>query len=247
MSETKKPYRAAKTTIVGGQPPGNSRDLATVPVGLEELLGMAAMDDEFAEALVTDPVQAVEASGVTLTSTEQTILRGLSRTTLEPMVARIRQHLPEPDRRAFLEQGAAAVLVLVGGGVLVGTAGCKDSGKSSARKSTSPRRTAPDREAVDTGARPDRPPTQRDVRDAGGKPQDVPEDKPQIKPEDKPQDKLQPLPRRRPRPGPREMRHSKGIRPRRPRSRARSRTIHDTRTTGISPDRPKKPQRPDDK
>jgi hypothetical protein len=227
MSETRKPHRAAKTTIVGGQPAGNSRDVATVPVGLEELLGMAAMDDDFAEALLTDPDPAVEASGVTLTSTEQTILRGLRQATLEPMIARIRQHLPEPERRAFLEQGAAAVALLVGGGALLAATGCKDDRKPSARKTTSPRRMAPDRDAVDTGARPDRPPMQRDpgdAQDAGVITMDTPEPRPQPKP--------------RPRPGPREMHYSKGIRPRRPRP--RSFDPRDTRTTGISPDRPKR-------
>lgn len=132
--------------------------------------------------------------------------------------ARIRQRLPEPERRAFLEQGAAAVVVLVSGGVTMATAGCKDGDSSKAHKTTSPRRMAPDREAVDTGARPDRPPTQRD---AGVKTMDKP----------KP----------RPRPGPREMHPTKGIRPR------RRRLELEPRTTGIAPDRPKQLRRPDDK
>lgn len=63
MSKTRKVHQPAKTTIVGGQPPGNSRDMATVPVGLEELLGMAAVDGAFAEALLTDPPAASARAG----------------------------------------------------------------------------------------------------------------------------------------------------------------------------------------
>ena len=47
--------RAAKMTIVGGQPEtSNARDLPPVPVGIEELLAMAAVDKRFAKSLEQD-------------------------------------------------------------------------------------------------------------------------------------------------------------------------------------------------
>jgi len=226
MSEKTKSHRAAKTTIVGGQPPGNDRDLTTVPVGLEELLGMAAVDDAFAEALLTDPVQTVEASGVTLTATEQAILGALDRAALEPMIARIADRLPEPERRAFLEQATAAVVVLVGGGAALGAAGCKEGNRSTTAEKKEPKGRKPTpREAVDTGARPDRPEAQPDRP----KPQPVTgvrPDRPPVRPD------AGVKPRERPRPTVKNMRPNRGTRPR------RTRPDLDTRITGISPDRP---------
>lgn len=155
MTDRQKSHRAAKTTIVGGQPPGNDRELATVPVGLEELLGMAAVDPEFAAALLTDPAAAVAASGLDLTPTEQAILGALDQAALVPMIVRVGQTLPEPERRAFLEQAAAAVVVLVGGAAAL--AGCKGDGGSKLTKQKRRTRQPDWRDQADTGARPDRP------------------------------------------------------------------------------------------
>ena len=52
--------QAARTTIVGGQPPGNERDLPPIPVALERLLGMAAAEEAFARALLTEVSAAAQ-------------------------------------------------------------------------------------------------------------------------------------------------------------------------------------------
>jgi hypothetical protein len=119
--------QAAKTTIVGGQPPGNQRLLSEVPVGLEQLLAMAAASEEFARALREDPDSAVRASGLLLTSTEQAVLRATPEPMLLKMIARVAEALPRPERRAFLERAAAAMVALVGG---VALGSCKDGDKS---------------------------------------------------------------------------------------------------------------------
>ena len=140
--------RAVKITIVGGQPPGNQRPMQPVPVGLEELMAMAAVSDEFSEALWDDRDGAVTASGVELTSTELSILGAVDDATLKRMVTSVGSGIPEQDRRGFLNMSAAAMLALVGGGSLAaGVAGC-DRGTS---KGIRPDHPGP------TGARPDRP------------------------------------------------------------------------------------------
>jgi hypothetical protein len=118
--------QAAKTTIVGGQPPGNQRLLNEVPVGLEQLLAMAAASGEFARALREEPDSAIAACGVRLTDTERAVLRATPRPMLAKMIAQVESALPRPERRLFLEQAAAALAVLLGAGTL---AACKDSGK----------------------------------------------------------------------------------------------------------------------
>lgn len=215
MAKTRDSRSAVKTTIVGGQPPGNSRDLDTVPVGLEELLGMAAVREEFAAALLAEPDAALAASGVDLTDTERAVLGALDGPQLEPMIDQVRQRLPEPDRRAFLEQAAAAVAVLVGGVAAVGatlsTAGCSKGASERRGRKPVPR------EAADTGARPDRPPARADAGAGAGA---------GVKEKEKEKG--------RPRPGLRELRPTRGIRPRRPRGKELR------KTTGINPDRPRR-------
>ncbi|MFH2008519.1 MAG: hypothetical protein ABI333_18170 [bacterium] len=218
MTDSKRSPRAAKTTIVGGQPPGNSRELPPIPVGLEELLGMAAAEQAFAEVLLDDPAAAADAGGLTLTATEATILRAVGRETLSQMIARLRQRQPETERRAFLEQAAAALAVVVGGAAAA--SGCKGQDKS-ASKSTTPSTTpgtaptstptstpprAPSTSSpTETGVRPDRPPS----RDAGVGARE--------------------------RPRPMQHRPTRGIRPR-----PSTLDPHDTRGTGARPDRPLK-------
>ncbi len=119
--------QAAKTTIVGGQPPGNQRLLSEVPVGLEQLLAMAAASEDFARALREDPDSAVKASGLDLTPTEQAVLGATPKPMLAKMIARVAEALPRPERRAFLERAAAALVALVGAATL---GACKDGDKS---------------------------------------------------------------------------------------------------------------------
>lgn len=119
--------QAAKTTIVGGQPPGNQRLLTEVPVGLEQLLAMAAASEEFARALRADPDDAIAASGLRLTATERAVLGATPEPMVAKMIARVETLLPRPERRLFLEQAAAALVVLLGAGTL---AACKGGGET---------------------------------------------------------------------------------------------------------------------
>jgi hypothetical protein len=139
--------RAVKTTIVGGQPPGNDRPLASVPVGIEELLLMAAVDPAFRDALLDDRDRAVSASGVSLRPTERAILAAVDATTLQRMISNVGTTIPEHDRRTFIGRSAAALLALVGGGTLLATTGCPET--KGAR---------PDRPSKVTGIRPQRDP-----------------------------------------------------------------------------------------
>lgn len=117
--------RAAKTTIVGGQPPGNQRDLPPIPVGMEELLSMAAVDDQFASALLQDRRRAIEASQVPLTPSEKAILTSIDNSMLDRMIACVDGLFSPTRHREFLSKAAAALLVLAGGsGVLLGGSGC---------------------------------------------------------------------------------------------------------------------------
>jgi hypothetical protein len=178
---SEKDRHAAKTTIVGGQPPGNARELPPIPAGLEELLGIAAVERQFADVLISDERQrAVEASGVELTTTERTILASVGEGALRQMVSRLA--LTEQDRRYFLSRAATVVAALVGGGAVASTAGCRDRGWGQAvtgarpdRPEEQPKieapppkpagpdaggvRARPSELEVETGARPDRPDT----------------------------------------------------------------------------------------
>lgn len=155
---------AARTTIVGGQPPGNARDLESVPVGIEQLLGMAAVDADLAARLREDRQNVIEGSGVELTPTERAVLSAIDDATLAKMIAKVGENLADPDRRQFLSLATGALALLAGGGALaVGLAGCDDKTKRDPQRQ--PVKVAgirPDehqhRVPAPTGSRPDRPP-----------------------------------------------------------------------------------------
>lgn len=149
----------ARTTIVGGQPPGNARDLPPVPAGLEDLLSMAATSGEFAAALLRDRSRAAEAAGVSLTPAETAILGAVGEASLTQMIARVGSALPQVDRRLFLERAAAAVALLVGGSALTACGDKTPKGAGTPRGSAPPAPPSRPRKReldVDGGARPDR-------------------------------------------------------------------------------------------
>jgi hypothetical protein len=119
---------AARTTIVGGQPPGNERSLELVPSGLEQLLGMAAVDEAFRDALLADPSGTAEGVGLELVQAEQRVLASVSREQLAAMIGQVDRRLPDPDRRSFLSLAGAAMVALAGGASLAGVA-CKSIGR----------------------------------------------------------------------------------------------------------------------
>lgn len=153
--------QAARTTIVGGQPPGNDRPLMQIPVGLERLLGMAAVDEGFCQALVADWRGAAAASGLELLPTEARILEVTSSQQLRQMIAQVPRRLVAEDRRAFLSQATAALLALAGGAaVATSAAGCRTTrrdplpaGQPPRRPPTSQPTTRPTR-PVDAGTAP---------------------------------------------------------------------------------------------
>jgi hypothetical protein len=110
--------RAIKTTIVGGQPSGNERELRDVPVGIEGILAMAAVDDKFADALLKDRPSAVKASGIELAETEKHVFASVDNETLSQMIEKMRRRIPEKSRPVFMRKSAAALLALVGTGLL---------------------------------------------------------------------------------------------------------------------------------
>ena len=96
--------QAVKTTIVGGQPPGNDRPMQTIPVGIEQIMGMAAVHEEFKAILLNDRLRAIEQSGVELTPTEKGILQAIDPSTLGQMIDSVQGKIPEESRRGFLSQ-----------------------------------------------------------------------------------------------------------------------------------------------
>jgi len=232
--------RAVKTTIVGGQPPGNERPLPPIPVGIEEVLGMASVNDEFAQALYSDRSAAVQASGVELTATEHGILGAIDDGSLRQMVGNVEGAVPNRERRAFLARSAAALLVLAGGGAAAAAAACSDSKPKPSTKPTPPvpaDAAAAPPDPADAAAAPPPPP------DARPRPVDPPRPPTGINPD-------RPLPQTRGISPDRPPPPTRGVRPDRPPQERRP-------TKGIRPDIPPpketfkdggaRPDRPDEK
>ncbi|MFH2009875.1 MAG: hypothetical protein ABI333_24990 [bacterium] len=104
---------------------GKHAAVPPIPVGVEELVSMAAASDEYARELVVRRGEAAAASGVELTPTEQAMLRAIDDAALRKVIQEWKGKLPAPERREFLERASAALVLLVGGGVLTGAAGCE--------------------------------------------------------------------------------------------------------------------------
>ncbi|TET35909.1 MAG: twin-arginine translocation signal domain-containing protein [Planctomycetota bacterium] len=147
--------QAVRTTIVGGQPPGNERPLQQIPIGIEQILAMAAVDDKFAAALLENREAAMKASGVEVTATEKGILTVIDNAALRQMIENVRGRIPVRERRAFLKKSAAALLALVGGGFLT-TASLAEAAQEAAGGVRADRGARPDKPAT-KGIRPDRP------------------------------------------------------------------------------------------
>jgi len=168
-----------KTTIVGGQPPGNERAPGGIPVGVEELLSMAAVEPEFAQALMERPEETIQASGVALTESEQAILKSVGPGNLAAMIDGVRGVMPDEQRRDFLGRSAAAVLLLasgVGSGAAACDWGMRPPAAGPTRWSTSTRlprapgpirrtlRRRPNRTCTEAPSRPAAGPTRRRPR-----------------------------------------------------------------------------------
>jgi len=88
-----------------------------VPVGVEKLLYLAARDQDFKRMLLEHRAEAIEASGLTLRSSEAAALQTIDDRALEAMIASI---VPtNPRRRKFMGLVAAAATSLAAGTVVI--------------------------------------------------------------------------------------------------------------------------------
>lgn len=167
---------AARVTIVGGQPPGNARAVDQgVPIALEQLLKMAAVDAAFRAALLVDWRQAVEAAGLTVVPTEARILEVVEVEQLRRMIDEVGRRLAGEERRTFLAAAAAAVLGLAGGSAVLAS-GCRTPPPQQPQRSPLTRPIAPPagirprRTPVPAGIQPQPPPPRRPLPYAGAVP-----------------------------------------------------------------------------
>ena len=114
MSRQKVPH----LTIVGGQPERAPRKRQIeVPVGLEQLLYLAARDEALKADLLADRNGTVERLGVKLRPTEATTLDSVSDAALRAMIERI---LPDnPKRRKIMRLVAATATSLAAGTAVI--------------------------------------------------------------------------------------------------------------------------------
>jgi hypothetical protein len=107
---------SVRTTIVGGRPPGSGQPIGQIPRGLEILLKKASVDEEFRELLLADANQAAASIELELDPVESAMLQTIPK---EQLLAIINQtEVPQVHRRTFLEKSAAAMLLVLTGGVV---------------------------------------------------------------------------------------------------------------------------------
>ena len=105
-------------TIVGGQPgKEKQKRQIEVPVGLEQLLFLAAQDETLKADLLADRNGTVERLGVQLRPTEATTLGSVSDAALQAMIERIRPD--NPKQRRIMRLVAATVTSLAAGTAVI--------------------------------------------------------------------------------------------------------------------------------
>ena len=88
--------------------------------GVEKVILLAALDEEFCEKLLTDRAAALDSCGAELTAIERGVLEGIPAGQLEEAIRNAK--VPEPARKAFLRGVAAAVIL----GSVLGATSCSD-------------------------------------------------------------------------------------------------------------------------
>ena len=123
-------------------------DLPPIPTGMQNLLRLASVDNDFCEALVRRRDEMAEVAEIKLTMSERAMLRSITGDQIRAMAGR----LPEPSvqRRTFLRQTARAAVLLLGG---VALKGCSKKGKVAGTKPHSE-----DTDKEDVSAPEDTPP-----------------------------------------------------------------------------------------
>lgn len=142
---------------------------------MEQLLGMAATEPAFRQALQDDPEALAAASGLTLSATERAMLVGADASTLERLIDSIGGVLPDNARRDFMRLAGAALVVLAGG-ALTGCPESKQSTQPVQGAQPTPGTTAPPEPpppkplppGPPAGVRPDRPPPPKSLPSSRG-------------------------------------------------------------------------------
>ena len=163
-----------KTTIVGGQPPREGRSVGNVPRGVEVLVKKAAVDPAFKKTLLVKRARAADDIALKLSPAEAAMLDAVPEDQLRAIIGRTKV---SPNLRpAFLGAAAAAMLAALA------AAGCKHTASDNTRyppptglnpdipesaatadEAAETAATAveePQTGAVETGNRPDLPPTE---------------------------------------------------------------------------------------
>jgi hypothetical protein len=154
------------TTIVGGQPRSARRPSKGIPVGVEQVLYAAAVDDAFCEELLADREAALDAREIKLRDSELAMLRMVPAEQLRTTIAGMDTSPENLRRRAFL--GAVAA-----GSAVVALGACSDPVETGIRPDSTVVDLGPD-----AGLEQDGPPPVTGIRpdyDAGAPTEDGPE------------------------------------------------------------------------
>ena len=178
----------AGPTIVGGQPPRQGRSLKGVPVGIERVLFLAAMEPDFRQALLADGADrqaVVEDRGLTMRASELAMLRFIPSSQLEANIAGVDTSEENVERRTFMRAVAAGALAVTSAEAF---SGCDDAVDGSRPIDRGPSYDS-------TGIRPD---WYGPAADAGARMDIPPPDAPRFHPDmgsrPNPQDASPPLP-----------------------------------------------------
>jgi len=169
-----------RTTIVGGRPPEQGDSLPPVPTGIQRLLRLASVDEDFRRELAARPVELASTAGVELNASERAVLEAMPGDRLAEMA---RKMPPPPSlRRGLLRQTAATAVVLLGGAALSGTMPACNPGEELGEEP--PTRAEVREMQGEGGAAPEEPPPRPEERDVvaglidGVNPQATPPEEP---------------------------------------------------------------------
>ncbi len=159
MNAQENEREAARTTIVGGRPPGSGRGNVVVPRGIEVLVKKAAVDPEFRELLFEQRGAAAAAIELELDPAENAMLSAIPQAQLAQIVSQTT--VPVEQRRVFLGRIAAAMLAVLGAGL----AGC-EPGKTRGTAADQPEKRLAKADSTtpvfkSLGIQPDRPESER--------------------------------------------------------------------------------------
>lgn len=99
-----------RTTIVGGRPPELGPKLPAVPTGLQQLLRLASVNEDFCQRMMGEPLGMARAAQIVLNATEVAILGAISPVQLAQMARQMPR--PTPERLEPLLRAAARALGL---------------------------------------------------------------------------------------------------------------------------------------